>query len=207
MAANFSKTISGTRTGRRHRAEGQRQRSAGEVAATPASRSSAWQRERAARLHRICGCIEGRIKRGQTLAKAVRWFAWYWSERFYKCDRARPIRFGAKSIVRLFYRWKDGGKSPSALALRYRSGRPSLNSADLARFLKVCLLPEVSSFHAAHAKLQAPAGRADAYRHAAGTGLRESLGAVFAGRRSVQASERRALRAIEAFNHQKGVKL
>jgi hypothetical protein len=116
----------------------------------PSNNLPAWQIERERRLHRILTCIEGRMKRGHTLNRATRWFAWYYRNRFYSCDPARKVHFSQKTLVGSFYRWKYGGRIPAAVRLHYRPANRRIAAPVLIRFLNFSADRDWPSFRAAH---------------------------------------------------------
>src|ERR1022692_4165016 len=95
----------------------------------------AWQRERAAKLHRICLCVNGRIARGQRLLKVIGWFAWDHRDKTYRADSTRRFRISKSTLLRLFHLWRRSGKQPDAFRLGYRSGREKLDRKQLIKFL------------------------------------------------------------------------
>jgi|SRR5579862_1636767 len=141
--------------------------------------------ERARRLHRICGCIARRMERGQTQHKALTWFAWFYRNRFYKCDPSKKLRFKYKTLMGAYYQWKRGGRSPEALTLRYANSRPKIRSAHLRRFIASCLRPDCRYFTAAHRNLSAPVATSCAYYRALSPRLRKAFRNLFRHRHHV----------------------
>ncbi|MGA2751994.1 MAG: hypothetical protein ABSG59_24795 [Verrucomicrobiota bacterium] len=148
-------------------------------------------------IHRICRSVERWRARDQSLERAVGWFASYWRDRKYTCEPARPIRLSAKSLVRLFYQWRAGGKTPAAVGLHYRPGLQKLTPPAVIELARLCLLPGANSFNATWKQLPNPGATASAYRYAMPVELRRHLKAVFAARRALQSTERAAREAIE----------
>jgi hypothetical protein len=101
-------------------------------------------------LHQVCRCIEGRIERGQTLEKAVRWFVRQWKGRCFKRLPGRPVRSSRQTILRVLYLWRQGGRTPAAVAGRYRCPRQRIHAAQVHDLVKLCLSPRVGSFAAAY---------------------------------------------------------
>ncbi|MDB6023326.1 MAG: hypothetical protein JWQ04_3183 [Pedosphaera sp.] len=153
---------------------------------TPSISVPQWQLERCRRLHRICRNIEGRIQRGQSLRKSVRWFTWYWASRFYRCDKTSPAKFCAQTLLRIYYQWRDNGKSPDAIALRYRGTRPKLSPDALQRFLNAAIVGDARSFKAAWQRMDPRTGTPSAYHHALPPRIRRQLVQLFHHRRSAQ---------------------
>jgi hypothetical protein len=143
--------------------------------------------------------VEGRCAGGQSLHKAVRWFAWYWRNRFYKSDPSRPIRLSAQTIIRLFYRWKSEGRTPGAVALRYRSSLQKLAPGDVIELARRCLAPGARSFSGTWRELPNPRASSSAFSYATQPALRERLAALFAARRALKREERAAGEAVEKF--------
>lgn len=160
---------------------------------------SLWQRERARRLHFIFLRIERRRAAGQSLRRAVRWFAWYWKDRTYKCDPHRAMRFSSNTLVRLFYRWQNGGRTPEALVLHYRSGRSKLGPAKLTQMARACATPGVRSFLEAWRQIPNAPATHSAFRHAMPAQLRTILVELCDARRRVEYLERRAQKTIAHF--------
>ncbi len=157
----------------------------------------AWQRERARRIHCICRCVERRIERGKSMRQAVHWFACYWKGRTYRSGH--QVRLSAKTIVRLFYRWQKGGRTPSAVALRYWKDNRKLPLSQVLELARACIAPGVRSFRAAWRQMQNPAATPDAFWHAFPIQVRAQLVALCAARRRVEYLERTAQRSIDTF--------
>lgn len=144
-----------------------------------------WQRERAARLHRFFVHIEARIEAGKGLRQAFKQVAWWYQAkpRFYR-GTARRVRFSRSTLIRLFYRWRAGGRTAEAVALRYRPGRAKLPAEEVTAFARMCLAPMVCSLAGAHQVLHRPAGSCAAFRHSLPTGFRKQVVSLFEARRS-----------------------
>lgn len=158
-----------------------------------------WQRERARRVNRICRCIEGRLARGQSLRRAVRWFAWYWRDRHHRSDPARPIRLGAETIVRLLRQWRAGGRTHQAVALRFRPGLQTLTPGNVLELARLGLAPGVRSLRAAYEQLASPPVTASAFFHAMPIEVRKPLMALFAARRRLERCQRLADAKVTQF--------
>lgn len=156
-------------------------------------------RERAQRLGRICRCLERGRASGKTLHKMLVKHAWRWRGRFYKADPARPIRFTAGTILRVYYAWRDGGRTPDALALHYRRGCRKASMGQVIELSKLCLAPETKSFSEAYRKLPAPAVTESAYRYATPARLRGALAALLAHRRRGHALVRTTKQLLEGI--------
>lgn len=155
---------------------------------------SPWQTERTRRVHRICGCIERRLARGQTLEQSVAYFVWYHAHSVYHCDPARPFRLSRKTLVRLFYQWKKGGRTPQAIALHYRPARAKLSQPKLSRFVQSCLASGTGSYRAAFTRLKKPAATVSAYQKALPRSARAALTELFAAERAIGATRLAALK-------------
>lgn len=156
-----------------------------------------WQRERVQRLARICRCIDAGRTSGKRIHEILVWFAWRWKGCFYKCDSARPIRFGYGTLMRCYYAWRSSGGDVVALALRYRCGNQKVSTSKSLKLSKLCLAPEAKSFSAAYRGLIAPGATESAYRYAMLARLRAALAALLANRRRGQALERAARRLLQ----------
>ncbi len=90
-----------------------------------------WQNERAWRLHKAFARVEARILQGEKLAHVLPRLARRWSRpRAYRSEPSRKLQYSHGSIVRLFYQWRTGGRTPGALVLRYNSACKILGPAD-----------------------------------------------------------------------------
>jgi hypothetical protein len=154
--------------------------------------SEAWQRERVQRLARICRCLERGQAAGKSLRRMVRFHAWRWRGRHYKCDPARAILFKASTILRIYRMWRNGGRKPAALALHYWRGNRKASIGQVVKLSKLCLAPEIRAFSAAYRKLEAPGATESAYRYATPARLRAALAALLAHRRRGQSLDRAA---------------
>jgi hypothetical protein len=162
-----------------------------------------WEIERARRVHRICRCIEGRHARGQSLHRAVRWFAWYWRGRHYNSDPARPMRLGAQTIRRLLYQWRAGGRTPEAVALQWHRGAQKLAAGAVLDLARIGQAPGIRTFQAAYDQLPSPIVSASAFYYAMPAEVRKPLLALFAARRRVESCQRLAKLKADKFaaNH------
>ncbi|HTX21463.1 MAG TPA: hypothetical protein VMD27_06365 [Candidatus Aquilonibacter sp.] len=115
----------------------------------PSNQIPAWQRERAARLHRICSSISTRAMRGEKRRKLVQWFVRYWNGRFYKCDPRRPLKFSASTILRALRIWKRGGQVAAALLPQYKPRRSVFTAPILIRFINFIAIHPQPSMKAA----------------------------------------------------------
>src|ERR1039458_3380214 len=169
---------------------------AGESPLTRATISSNWQRERVQRLTRIFRCIDRGLARGKRLNKMLVKHAWRWRARHYKANPAQAIHFRKSTLLRLYYAWRDGGKTPDALALHYWRGNRKASMGQVIELSRFCLAPEIKSFSAAYRKLATPGATESAYRHATPARLRAAVAAVLAHRRHDRALERAARRLL-----------
>ena len=156
-----------------------------------------WQIERVQRLTRIFRCVDRGLARGKRMHKMLVNHAWRWRDRHYKTDPARRIHFRYSTLVRLYYTWRAGGKTPAALALRYRRANWKATRGQVVELSKLCLAPETVSFSAAYRRLKAPGVTESAYRYATPTRLRAALAALLAHRRHEQVLERAARRLLK----------
>ncbi len=158
-----------------------------------------WQGERLRRLARICRCLYRGQAAGKRLRRMVRFHAWRWRGRRYKCDPARAIHFKASTILRIYRMWRNGGRTPAALALHYWHGNRKASPGQVIKLSKLCLVPETISFSEAYRKLRAPGATESAYRYATPARLRKALAALLAHRRRGLALERAARRLLEGI--------
>ncbi len=157
---------------------------------------SAWHLERARKVNLICGCIARRMARGQTLESAVTYFVWAHAYSFYRCEPSRPFRLSRKTLVRLFYQWKNGGRTPQALTLRYRPARAKLSETKLARFVNACLQPAICSYAAAHKRTRVSQPGLSAFQKALPAPIRAAISKLFYQRRHVRFTKTKTLRVI-----------
>ena len=153
---------------------------------TRAILSAKCQREHSRRLHRICKCIEGRVQRGQKLRKAVRWFSFYWRERRYKANPERKVPACPATLLRAYYRWKEGGRCPEAVAYRYQSPVKRVTPMEVRRLLGLCVSEDVDSLAAGFRMLHNAVRTHHAYRHAMTQGQRKFVNALLYHRRTVK---------------------
>jgi hypothetical protein len=124
-------------------------------------------------------------------------FAWVWKDRNYTSDPSRPIRFSYGTLKGLWYRWKQGGRTPAALALRYRRGNQNASIGQVVKLAELCLAPETRSFSAGYRRLTAPGADESAYRYATPARLRVALAELLAHRRHQQVLERAARKLLK----------
>ena len=158
-----------------------------------------WQRERMQRLARICRCLDRGQTAGKRLRRMVRFHAWRWRGRHYKAAPSRPIRFNAGTILRIYYAWRKGGRTPAALALHYWRGNRRASRCQVIELSKLCLLPETKSFSAAYRRLATPGAAESAYRRAMSARLQAALAALLAHHRHEQVLERTVRRILEGL--------
>jgi hypothetical protein len=155
-----------------------------------------WTSELARRVHRLFVRAELRIEQGQKLRTVFKHAAWFYSKpRYYRCDRTRRVKITRTALIRWLYRWRHGGRTPEAAALRYR-GAPKLPRGQVTQLARLCLAPNVQSLSSAYRKLPNPDGTHHAFRYAMRPQLRKALCDVFAARRRVERLERRALKLL-----------
>ena len=151
------------------------------------------------RLARICRCIDTGRARGKRLHKMLTRFAWIWKGRHYKCDPARTIRFRYSTLLRLYCAWRNGGRTPEALAVHYWRGNRKASLRQIVKLSKLCLASETMSLSAAYRTLKAPNATHWAYRKAMPPRLKEALTALLATRRQGRALERAARKLLEGL--------
>jgi hypothetical protein len=156
--------------------------------------SAPWQRERVQRLARICRCLDRGQAAGKRLGKMLTRFNWVWRKRYYKCEPARRIRF--RGLKGIYYQWKNGGRTPAALALHYWRWNRKASLSQVIELSKFCLAPETKSFSSAYRKLTAPGAVESAYRYATPARLRVALAELLAHRRHEQVLERAARKLL-----------
>ena len=139
---------------------------------------------------RIFRCIVIGLARGKRLNKMLVKHAWRWRARHYKTDPSRAIHFRKSTLLRLYYAWRDGGKTPDALALHYWRGNRKASMGQVIELSRFCLAPEIKSFSAAYRKLATPGATESAYRYATPARLRAAVAALLAHRRHEQVLKR-----------------
>ena len=115
----------------------------------PGISCSAWQRERAKRLHRICKRIKARVAAGQSINKACRAFSRKWSGKPLRSDPARHYALNVSSLYRHFKKWRLMGESPACFTLNYFPTNRRIPASVLVRFVEFCTKQEFNSFRAA----------------------------------------------------------
>jgi hypothetical protein len=158
--------------------------------------SSNWQRERVQRLTRIFRCIDGGLARGKRLNKMLVKHAWRWRARHYKANPAQAIHFRKSTLLRLYYTWRDGGRTPDTLALHYWRGNRKASLGQVIELSKLCLAPDTKSFSAAYRKLANPGATHWAFRVATPAPLRAAVAELLAHRRHEQVLEQAARRIL-----------
>jgi hypothetical protein len=158
--------------------------------------SANWQRERVQRLTRIFRCIDRGLASGKRLNKMLVKHAWRWRARHYKANPAQAIHFRKCTLLRLYYMWRDGGRTPDTLALHYWRGNRKATMGQVIELSRFCLAPETKSFSAAYRKLATPGATESAYRYATPARLRAAVAALLAHRRHEQVLERASRRIL-----------
>jgi hypothetical protein len=74
-----------------------------------------WRGEWLRRAVRWCESIESARARGVSVAKMSRRIAGYWRNRHYHCDPRRPVLCSARSIRRIYFAWRKGGRTTAAI--------------------------------------------------------------------------------------------
>lgn len=154
-------------------------------------------------MHRIFRCIEGRVERGQSLHKAVTWFAWYYRNRTYRRRPGRKILFTYKTILRRYYRWKADGRTPAAAALKYWSN-VKVTMARALKLGRLLLKPKTLTFSAAYRQLRLPRATEAAYRKMFDGRLKGHFAELLAARRRGVRLEARTRRTLARFAARKG---
>jgi hypothetical protein len=173
------------------------ERRGGAGASSPAtSFLKGWQRERIQRLARICRCIDRGRQQGKRLRKIVILHAWRWRGRHYKSDPKRPIRFKASTILRTYYAWRNGGRTPATLALGYWRGNRRASGCQVVELSKLCLAADTKSFSAAYRSLKSPGATESAYRRAMPARVRIALANLHDHRRHGESLERAARKLL-----------
>jgi hypothetical protein len=174
------------------------QRRAGRLSPTcPSISNREWWEERTATLHRICRCIDAGMAKRKSLHKQFVRFVRTWDGRPYRTDPTRRLRLKYGSLRGVYYRWKNGGKSPEAIALRYCCPKQKLVREDVLGLARLCLAPGVTSIAAGFAGLKNPRATAAAYRYATPTEVQRNVIALLAARREAERRERYARQSIE----------
>lgn len=118
-----------------------------------------WDRQRAEFLHRICTWIQSRVRRGDTVMRAVRQFsARHHGRRFRGSNRT--LRLSRSRLRTVFYRWRRL-PSPVVLLPGFRLDVPASirlpRPLPLAELIRASLAPGVQSLSAAFRALRAQA--------------------------------------------------
>lgn len=158
--------------------------------------STTWQTERERRLLRIFRCLDRGLALGKALHPMLVKHAWRWRGRRYRSQHGHPIRFSVSTLDRLYRVWCAGGRTPAALALRYRAP-VKIHPRDALKFSRVCINSPVSSFEEAYGRLpNRPRGTWFAYRLALPEGLRRQMVRLFSARRLLDFRQRKARSAV-----------
>jgi len=152
-----------------------------------------WQAEHTRRVLRILCCIKARVERGQSFNRAVRYFAWYHRGAVYHCDPSRRFRLSRKTIVRLYYAWKNSGYSAAVLTYKYRSTRAQLTKAKLKSFVRACLEPQTLTYAAAFRLLGDTALTISCYQKGLSNHVKAALRPMFKLRRQAERARLAAL--------------
>lgn len=159
-----------------------------------------WLQENADRMHRICVSVERRIIEGCTVRNATRRASWYYQRkpRFYRTAKQRRVRFTAGTILRQYYRWKTGGRTPEAVALRFTAPKRLANSAVL-RVADLAMNREILSFVQAWRQLGDTSVTCSAYNHAMPARLRKVIRDMLKARMRALCLERKARRILGGY--------
>lgn len=144
----------------------------------------AWQKERATRLHRQFKRVDNARQSGKSVKAALSQFQRYWRNETYRTEPARRVRFSFPTLVRLYYRWCNNGRTPRALSLHFKpiTGSP-IKQQDVLLFVRSATALEVCTFAAAYARLERPAFSASQLWRVLPEELRQELRLVFYARR------------------------
>jgi hypothetical protein len=158
-----------------------------------------WQRERSSRLHRQFKRVETARERGNTVNEALRPFYYYWRGESYRSNPAKRVRFSMATLSRLYYRWRNNGRTPTAIALRYNptTGSPIKPQA-LRRFICQAAQPSVCTFAAAYARLGHPGFSIHQLWRALPGAVRQTLRKTFLARRRHRGIETRFSRFLKS---------
>jgi hypothetical protein len=157
-----------------------------------------WKKEDALRMHRLFLGVASRISQGQTLRRAFKGPAWWFSKpRFYRCAPSRRMRLTRGTLLRRFYAWKRGGRTPDGVALKYRSGLAKIEVAHVQKFALACLGAGICSLREAQATLKSPVASVHGFRHSLPIKQREAIIQMLAARRTAIRLEKRTRKLLE----------
>ena len=117
--------------------------------------NSGWQIERSNRLHRQFRRVEAARLTGKSVKSALVQFCWYWRGERYRSNSRVKVQFSLPRVRTLFYQWRANGRTPEAIALKYRPGnRRIVTRREVSRFLHHAAAPGIFTFAAAFAAMQ-----------------------------------------------------
>jgi len=97
---------------------------------------SPWEIERATRLHRLFTRVEFIRELGISVNDGLRKFAWFWRGRTFRSDPSKRVPFSRQTLRALFYKWRRGGRVPSALYHRWHQSSPKVPAPLVCRFIE-----------------------------------------------------------------------
>lgn len=114
--------------------------------------STSLRAERAARLQKICVQIErARVRTNLPLTTLVRRAARRWNKHPFRCNPSRRLAMSFPTLVRCWYLWWKGGRTPSVFQLHYGPGNRVITAKLLTRFVNFCAARPWPSLKAAWA--------------------------------------------------------
>lgn len=93
-----------------------------------------WQRERERLLQKACESVSRRIQNGTGFMRAVRDVATYFNGRQFRSDPSRALKLSRKTLIAIFYAWREGGRKPDVFRLKYICRRPLFTDLAILRF-------------------------------------------------------------------------
>lgn len=154
---------------------------------------SKWQSEQAARFHRLFSRIDSALAQGGKLTKLLRAKAEYYRHgRRYRCDQGRIFKAPYGTLVRKYYAWRAGGRSPQALLPRYIPGKSRVPEAQIRDFARCCVAPGVRSMAAAFRSMAEPGATYSCFMKRLPPAKHRRIRAIFHVRRDAHAAEQRA---------------
>jgi hypothetical protein len=105
-----------------------------------------WQQERKELLQKACQRVSWQIQSGTGFTHAVREIAKCYHRRRFKTDPSRRLKLSEKTLIRLFYAWRDGGRKPGVFRLKYLYRQSLFADLALLRFADFLLKHRNRSF-------------------------------------------------------------
>lgn len=164
----------------------------------PQSKSDDWKKEDANRLHRKFITLEAKRKTGKSVNELLTWFSWFWKGKAYRSATNIRVRYSIPTLRRRYYIWRNNGRTPQALALKYCPGnRRVVKQSEIARFVRQAATPGTFTFAAAFAATQRTRPVSCSATHffrSLPIGLSKQLRDLFYSRRQQRAIESRFAR-------------